>query len=241
MATREPPNAPRVIRDNQLQTLATLGRLCGERLVYGAKCCGEDPRVLVLKVVRHFLRTHKHLEDRCRREVGLRVRSWRRDHVNCAGAPALLTGQFESCAWTSVAEAFIQQTMDMFSTFLAGQGDPPPGSEPAGGEPLSADSLAAKTRGLLRLVLHTLHSQHPSRRRERVSRSVWRGFLKGIQAAKLRWQREQTLPQQRERTASLIARVFLARLLATYRIEPRYAICDFLTAMVEAVDHAVAP
>jgi hypothetical protein len=149
-------------------------------------------------------------------------------------------GQFERREWTRVSQTFIQQTMDMFSTFLAGQDDPPPGAESAG-DTLSGDPLqAGKTRGLLRLVLHTLHSQHPSQRRERVSRSVWRSFLKGIQAAKARWQREQTLPKQRERTASLIARVFLARLLATYRIEPRYAICDFLTAMIETVEHDAA-
>ncbi len=85
---------------------------------------------------------------------------------------------------------------------------------------------------LARLVLYTVDAEHCHQDFDRSS-VAWKNFCRSLREVKLRAEREKNLPAIREKAMSFLASIFLAQILGTYLIEPKVAILDFVTTILD--------
>lgn len=204
---------PVLLSGDQLNTLNSLGRICGARVYKGARICGENAFHFCLMVSREYLRAVNVLERRFQRlakDVG-----W---------------GDEREQALAKVYASFVSRVMEMLDVFLSSHVRLLHGSEE-----YSFSRPEQSGKDLALLVVFALDIQSYPKKKRFSSYKVWRKMWKRIKKAVLAAKSGGYDKRERRKAARFIALVFLAQLLSCYRVEPRTEILSFLSAFLDKV------
>lgn len=229
MTAMSPRGKRHVLTGKQLQTLAALGRFCGERVGRAARMCGEDPLKLSLMIGDEFLRVFGRIGCRLARTAeALDEQSWR-TRRQLRGVEA------HEQAGAAVLRTYCRSVFRMLDTFVANHQalldrmdrDCPVQDATAEGEhrPSSDD--------VLRLVLDVVDARHLSHDRRVESFALWRNVLRRVKEADAMTKDESRNTQLRK-AARFIAHIFYAQLVAAYDVSPRSALLSFRAALIQA-------